>query len=157
MKSILVALTMLVLVIGVMSLVASLRFFAGTNTGDIAASAIGLFVGGFLLFAGGGMLSDLIVDGQPRHRLDGDFFTIEGPRTEGLKGQVEGVTSNETEDMYEWKELAAAPAVPLIGQSRKTPTVFRRFSDRADCLAAGFSPLGFYGSGAKLTRGQRTI
>jgi hypothetical protein len=73
MKSILVALTMMVLVTGVMSIVASLRFFAGTNAGDIAAGVIGLFVGAFLIFAAGGMLFDLISDRQPSREASDVF------------------------------------------------------------------------------------
>jgi hypothetical protein len=65
MKSILVALAMTVLVTGVMSVAASLRFFPGANPGDKAVGAIGLFVGALLLVAAGGMLADLIAVKRP--------------------------------------------------------------------------------------------
>jgi hypothetical protein len=74
MKSILVALTMIVLVNGIMSLAAGLRFFAGKNAGDIAIGAIGLFVGAFLLFGAGGMFLDLIAVRQPAREASDVFF-----------------------------------------------------------------------------------
>jgi hypothetical protein len=74
MKSILVALVMTVLVTGVMSVAASLRFFAGANAGDKAVGAIGLFVGALLLVAAGGMLWDLIAVKQPGREATDVFY-----------------------------------------------------------------------------------